>query len=258
MSRALTRLYTRSHASINRLRCCSKLSHRSLHSSSSLCNKKRLDPIYVPEAVIQGLSGKSSIDPSKLAAKKLYNDSQYDSNYDLKGGVIIERICKILPRPEQWEFDYEEYSQKKASLLEPQLPGYLQDETPQPQYSLVETETQEDRENNIKSLNRALTKSLFLIVKKDRAENSWQFPQGHYEAEIDKLSIKSTAARELREECGEKLNAYILGTAPVGHVQYNYPQTINNKQGAKVFFYHAIYLGGEVNIDNIEITDFAW
>jgi large subunit ribosomal protein L46 len=38
--------------------------------------------------------------------------------------------------------------------------------------------TQDDFDNNLKSLNRALQRTLYLIVKKPRDEYAWQFPQG--------------------------------------------------------------------------------
>jgi large subunit ribosomal protein L46 len=38
--------------------------------------------------------------------------------------------------------------------------------------------TQADLNNDMKSLNRALQRTLYLIVKKPRYEHAWQFPQG--------------------------------------------------------------------------------
>lgn len=39
-------------------------------------------------------------------------------------------------------------------------------------------ETEADRTNDRKSLDRKLDQSLYLIVKRNRADNAWQFPQG--------------------------------------------------------------------------------
>ena len=38
-----------------------------------------------------------------------------------------------------------------------------------------------DKENDVKSLDRAGERNLYLLVKKDRKANSWQFPQGGLE-----------------------------------------------------------------------------
>ena len=43
--------------------------------------------------------------------------------------------------------------------------------------------TEADTNNDRKSLDRRLQDSLFLIVKRNRNDNSWQFPQGKLLAE---------------------------------------------------------------------------
>ena len=38
----------------------------------------------------------------------------------------------------------------------------------------------EDRTNDRSTINRKLTESLFLVVKRNRKDNAWQFPQGKW------------------------------------------------------------------------------
>lgn len=37
-----------------------------------------------------------------------------------------------------------------------------------------------DRTNDRSTINRKLTESLFLVVKRNRKDNAWQFPQGKW------------------------------------------------------------------------------
>ena len=99
----------------------------------------------------------------------------------------------------------------------------------------------------------------YLIVRKPRSENSWQFPQGGVEKGE---SGAAAAARELAEECGENLKIKLQNQSPVGHYRYLFPAnfTARNPEhlGAKVSFFAADFLGGKVQIDQNEIVDFKW
>jgi 3-phosphoshikimate 1-carboxyvinyltransferase len=99
----------------------------------------------------------------------------------------------------------------------------------------------------------------YLIVKKPRKNNAWQFPQGGRDAgETD----KQAAIRELQEECGSTLNAKIKGEKPVGEYQYLFPEDFKrhdkNIKGAHVKFFKAEFINGEVELDHQEIIDYKW
>ncbi|RIA93009.1 39S mitochondrial ribosomal protein L46-domain-containing protein [Glomus cerebriforme] len=119
--------------------------------------------------------------------------------------------------------------------------------------------TQDDLNNNLKSLNRALQRTLYLIVKKPRNEYSWQFPQGGVNL---KENLVQAAARELEEECGNKMDVWFVGRRPIGYYKYNYPRDFiardKNIKGSMVFFMKAHVFAGQVNVDQKEIVDFAW
>ncbi len=55
-------------------------------------------------------------------------------------------------------------------------------------------ETEADRNNDFKSVQRKLDQILYLLVKKDRVEHAWQMPQGGMEDSESLLEVK------LREE----------------------------------------------------------
>jgi len=99
----------------------------------------------------------------------------------------------------------------------------------------------------------------YLIVKKPRKENAWQFPQGGVdEGESDLQAAK----RELMEECGMNLKVKFRGERPVGEYKYFFPKDFTrhdkNIVGAKVRFFEAEYLDGKVEVDGKEIVEHKW
>ena len=99
----------------------------------------------------------------------------------------------------------------------------------------------------------------FLIVKKPRKNNSWQFPQGGVdEGECFLQAIE----RELGEECGKDLRMMFVYSWPVGEYQYDFPEDFVRHYGgfigAKVHFFRGILESGKVEIDNEEIIDYKW
>jgi len=85
--------------------------------------------------------------------------------------------------PDAPKFDYEAWDAAQNNEMEI-------DQVPVP---LV---TKDDQTNNHKSLHRKLWDCLYLIVKKPRAENAWQFPQGGFKR-----------GESLREVCGSQPRA---------------------------------------------------
>jgi len=99
----------------------------------------------------------------------------------------------------------------------------------------------------------------YLIVKKPRKNNAWQFPQGGVDAGE---SGWQAAKRELVEECGESLCVKFKGEQALGTYQYLFPADFKRHDpkivGAKVSFFRAEYIDGEVEVDGKEIIDHKW
>jgi large subunit ribosomal protein L46 len=130
-----------------------------------------------------------------------------------------------------------------------------------PRYTKDNLITKDDRENNLKSVFRAIDSYLYLIVKKDRAQHQWQFPQGGYDRDKDGVHLRHTARRELAEECGKDMHLWWLGHSPVGWWAYPYPkeaQQHHNAPGAKIFFYKTAYSYGTPVPDQKEVVDYLW
>ncbi|KAF9173387.1 54S ribosomal protein L17 mitochondrial [Mortierella sp. AD011] len=120
--------------------------------------------------------------------------------------------------------------------------------------------TEADRKNDVRSLERALQRTLYLIVKKPREQHAWQFPQGGVRA-VENL--QEAAGRELQEECGGNMDLWFVGRVPIGHYIYSHPKNFktegeNTVKATKVFFMKAHIFAGQVQVDNKEIVDFAW
>ncbi|KAK3919662.1 39S ribosomal protein L46, mitochondrial [Frankliniella fusca] len=117
--------------------------------------------------------------------------------------------------------------------------------------------TKADQKNDIKSWDRLLDSTLFLVIQQTESGNRWVLPHGqHAEGE----TMRETAERVLKESCGELLSAKFYSNAPCGFFKYKYPKAIREKlgiEGDKVFFYKAYLTGGELKPSSI-LKDFKW
>jgi 8-oxo-dGTP pyrophosphatase MutT (NUDIX family) len=98
----------------------------------------------------------------------------------------------------------------------------------------------------------------FLLVKKPRKKNAWQFPQGGVDAGENHAE---SALRELAEECGTDIKINMNPT-PIGQYEYPFPEDFVRHHGeyfgAKVVFFKADYVSGEVHVDGTELIDYQW
>ena len=72
-----------------------------------------------------------------------------------------------------------------------------------------------------------------------------------------------TAKRELHEECGNDLRVYYYGNVPMFHTSYLFDKDSPARElykcdGTQLFFFPALYLSGEIELDESEIADFGW
>lgn len=112
-------------------------------------------------------------------------------------------------------------------------------------FTAAPRETEDDKKNNVKSLNRKLEDTLvFLCDHKLGKENVTLLPQGKWN---QGETLRQTAERIVAERCGSDLKVHFYGNAPVGFYRYKYPASDRKETvGAKVFFFRAIYKGGNV------------
>ncbi|MCJ1320644.1 54S ribosomal protein L17 mitochondrial [Xylographa vitiligo] len=121
--------------------------------------------------------------------------------------------------------------------------------------------TEADTNGDLRSLNRLMTRTLYLVVK--GSEGGWGFPAGLL---TGKESLQRGAERLLVQAAGVNMNTWIVGHAPVGHHNLKYPQPRIEEEskiqrlGQKTFFMKARMMGGQASLkDNkLGLADFKW
>ncbi|KAF2126223.1 hypothetical protein P153DRAFT_388966 [Dothidotthia symphoricarpi CBS 119687] len=119
--------------------------------------------------------------------------------------------------------------------------------------------TEADLQNDTKSLNRALQRTLYLLVK-DK-EGNWQFPQDR----LDEENLHGAAQRILSHSGGINMNTWLVGHVPIGQYQLEYPEaetkpTGLTEYGAKTFFLKARIMAGQINLEEnkLGLQDYKW
>lgn len=122
--------------------------------------------------------------------------------------------------------------------------------------------TKADKENDRKSLRRALAEKLYLVVKKNRADHAWQFPHAPLPTDVtnETKMLRDFAGEGIATAAGTGLHAHVSGNAPCGF--FAYPFTAETQKsldtyGAKLFFYRAHYIKGTVQ-PHKRYVDHAW
>lgn len=125
--------------------------------------------------------------------------------------------------------------------------------------------TRHDKMDNRKSLRRKLDQRLFLLVKKQRDNHSWQFPQGPlplYETFEENVTpeLRDVAQSQVDKIVGSKAHLYMSGNAPFGVYSYAYPKAYQKEidtYGAKLFFFYGFYVKGKISLPE-KYEDYVW
>lgn len=113
-------------------------------------------------------------------------------------------------------------------------------------------ETEDDKTNNLKSLNRKLDDTLMLLCTQNVGkDNLFLLPQALWK---EGETLRQTAERIVQDKCGPELKVHFYGHAPCGFYKYRYkPSEKTEAVGIKTFFYRAVYKSGEVTDKNAKI-----
>ncbi|KAL2819250.1 ribonuclease H-like domain-containing protein [Aspergillus granulosus] len=121
--------------------------------------------------------------------------------------------------------------------------------------------TEADRKGDFQSLNRALQRTLYLLVQ--AKEGYWKLPSSPIVAEE---TLRLAAERTLAESAGVNMNTFMVGYHPVGHHVYNAikPKTDETTgatiAGEKTFFMKSRIMAGQADLSNNvqNLKDFKW
>ncbi|KAJ6263224.1 54S ribosomal protein L17 [Drechslerella dactyloides] len=124
-------------------------------------------------------------------------------------------------------------------------------------------ETDADVAGDVRSLNRMLSRTLYLLVKRgDRADDVWKFPQANLE---DKENLKQCAEGILTKACGRDMNYWMVGNVPIGHYSYARPDGADRQKegqplGKTVFFMKARVFAGRPRLagNQVKLVDHQW
>lgn len=109
------------------------------------------------------------------------------------------------------------------------------------------SEAKED--NTDDSLKRKLDKNLVLLVEQNIGNSSFWIPPQSVRKQTE--TMIQTAQRTLQELCGSDVRVQFYGSAPIGFYKYKYPKSMRDtgKDGAKIFYFLAKYISGNVSRD---------
>ncbi|KAJ6641692.1 39S ribosomal protein L46, mitochondrial [Pseudolycoriella hygida] len=214
----------------------------------------------------------------KCAATNAATIDQSNNKWDLYAGVLVERLPVItkslnkieqeyLDHLKQLEFeqssksDFEMRDEKDKLIAQLSQKGKHDDvdtalqQTAQDlkdawkdelhQFQLGPRTTEADHKNDVKSTNRKLEETLFLLVEQRLGEEKVMLlPQGK---RVNGETMRQTAERVLKENCGDDIDVMFYGNAPCGFYKWKYPSAIRGETvGAKLFFYRASHKKGNV------------
>jgi len=111
-----------------------------------------------------------------------------------------------------------------------------------------------DLKEDLKSLDRRGQRNLYLLLHtSEDGKDIWRFLQG----DVEKGQFLHHAAqKDLLVECGDKMDTWIVGKAPIGVHKPRLPNAETSER--VVFFFKAHILAGQVAPEGKNIQDFAW
>jgi len=113
-----------------------------------------------------------------------------------------------------------------------------------------------DVKEDVKSLDRRGQRNLYLLLHTlEDGKGVWRFPQG----DVEKGQFLHQAAqKDLLAECGDKMDTWIVGKAPIGVYKSQALSVEAESPERIVFFFKAHILAGQVTLEGKDIRDFAW
>ncbi|XP_032515227.2 large ribosomal subunit protein mL46 [Danaus plexippus] len=136
--------------------------------------------------------------------------------------VDLDAVSKITAQ------DFEDASQEELS-----------------KFKFADIITEADKNGDKGTYERCLQRHLVLVTDVKLGNKVWKLmPQGLWK---EGESLRQTAERVISEQCGPEFKVKFLSNAPCGFYKYKYPNDIDGKIGAKVFFYYANHNNGEVS-----------
>ncbi|XP_027933281.1 54S ribosomal protein L17, mitochondrial-like isoform X1 [Vigna unguiculata] len=149
------------------------------------------------------------------------------SSENLVASVLFERLPVVIPKIDPVVYAFQEFSFRWRQQYQRRYPeefldksdargkgDYQIDYVPAPRF------TEADKNNDKRSLQRALDRRLYLLIYGNAhgapsAKPVWHFPEKVYESED---TMRKCAESALESIIGDLSNTYFVGNAPMGHM----------------------------------------
>ncbi|KAL0671939.1 hypothetical protein Bca4012_034643 [Brassica carinata] len=209
---------------------------------------------------------------SQLLARPLLEESRLrgyctsSSSEKMVASVLFERLRVVIPKPDPTVYAFQEFKFNWQQQFRRRYPDefldiaknrakgeYQMDYVPAPRV------TEADKNNDKKSLYRALDKKLYLLIfgKPFGATSDkpvWHFPEKVYDSEP---TLRKCAESALKSVLGDLTHTYFVGNAPMAHLAIQPTEETPDLPSYKRFFFKcSVVAASKYNISNCE--DFLW
>lgn len=181
-----------------------------------------------------------------LAASRSFGASTANSGGEkIVASVLFERLPVVVPKIDPVVYAFQEFSFRwrqqycreypESFLKKSEARGkgdYQIDFTPAPRI------TEADKNNDKRSLQRALDRRLYLLLYGTACGTNgnpvWHFPEKVYESE---QTLRRCAESALKSVIGDLSHTYFVGNAPMGHMTIRSSETEEANSSFKKFFF---------------------
>ncbi|EDW76856.1 uncharacterized protein Dwil_GK16633 [Drosophila willistoni] len=181
---------------------------------------------------------------------RVEHENSLKSNHEIKHERDLAQAELIKQGKAQVEVDDSAAKQTAQDLKDAYVEEFKK-------FQLAARKTPDDAANKTDSTDRCLEETVYLLVQqKIGQQQHLLLPQGK---RTDGESMRQTAERVLREQCGQNLQVLFYGNAPAGFHKYKYPSNQRSESvGAKIFFYRASLLSGNVDAKQQPTIKYEW
>ncbi|KAK8794817.1 hypothetical protein WA158_001798 [Blastocystis sp. Blastoise] len=190
-------------------------------------------------------------------------------------GVVIDREPQVLAPLEDWQVAmqkiWEERYNANTKKVEPifdllkehKVEKKEDDEEEEDINAPLVYETEDDKNKVLTSLNRDLTRYLYLLVNRPQKHplgKGWALPMAEY-IEGEHHSMREVAEGMADAIVGKHMKLYFVGNAPVGYMAHQYSpedQKKNKCFGYKVYYHRAFIVDGTATINPREAKEYIW
>ena len=191
--------------------------------------------------------------------------------------VILQRYNILLPDKEKWEIDFNELHDYLEEVREPDYPKELIADEKGPVTESTEERdkaymrmfpkgyvhppsrvTEADSKGNVGTIDRQLTKNVFLFVKEGDSTH-WHLPTVSLE---DGETLLVAGRRAMAERVGPNLDYWCPSHAPMAVDMVKIPSEEERKKsgffGTKTFFMKFVHYSGDLSELALPLKEFAW